>query len=150
MTPAEQKAWISGRDAAALVCLRKRDVPIDEGSPFERGIYAGYNGAAIAIRALTPPAATPSSMPPLAEVITHYGIDALCRALAPEIVREAGEQAATAWTPPPESERRDGYECLATVTVVWDQVSGVWRTETGYWFGHAYSAAFAPLPEGKP
>jgi hypothetical protein len=89
------------------------------------------------------------AMPALAAVIEHYGIDALCKVLAPEIVREAGEPPAP-WMPPHESERRDGYECLATVRVVWDQVSGVWRTETGDWIGCAYSAAFAPLPGDAP
>jgi hypothetical protein len=77
-------------------------------------------------------------MPPLAEVIERYGIDALCKALAPEIVREA---TATAWTPP--EDRADGYECLAAVKVVWREWSGEW-VYTGEF------TAFVPLPGDAP
>jgi hypothetical protein len=164
MTPAEQKAWEAGRDAAADLAWSD-----EEERPWEywgedknaRTAQIVAKEIAKAIRALTPPPATPSSMPPLAEVITHYGIDALCRALAPEIVREA---TATEWTPP--EDRPDGFECLAWLEGNRLQTMGVggwekvrWETSIlrppGYWWcphgGEQVSpTAFAPLPEGKP
>jgi hypothetical protein len=195
MTPAEQKAWIAGRDAA-IECLPKLTDPWDA---YGFGFFDGLESAAAYIRALTPPDAiewstgappvhvsdrpagkevmpvddddtharpdvapggndalsggvTPPAsperhMPPLAEVIKHYGIDALCRALAPEIVREAGETTATAWTPP--EDRADGFRCLGWMLGRWDIVT--W--EAPYWdtgISSMYPTAFAPLPEGKP
>ena len=90
-------------------------------------------------------AIVPPAMPPLEQVIDHYGIDALCKALAPEIVREAGQPAP--WTPP--EDRGDGYRCLATVTATWKTN----RHGDGWWIvdncdPSISPTAFAPLPEG--
>jgi hypothetical protein len=93
MTPAEQKAWIAGRDAAAHCVYLAR---IGEADGDFRCIISN-------IKALTPPPATD-------------------------------------WTPP--EDRGDGYECLATVKVVWREWSGEW-VYTGE------PTAFAPMPEGK-
>jgi hypothetical protein len=196
MTPAEQKAWIAGRDAA-VKCLPKLTDPWDA---YGFGFFDGLESAAAYIRALTPPDAiewstgappvhvsdrstrkgvmpiddnnthtrpdvapggntlsggvtppdaTPPTMPPLAEVIAHYGIDALCRALVPEIVREAGEATATAWTPP--EDRADGFMCQAILNVEWSKSLKSWCHPIGSSYRTTVNPdAFAPLPEGKP
>jgi hypothetical protein len=167
MTAAEQKAWIAGRDAAADKAQRMAEsytrslshYPDDD--PQYRVIHWCATAASLAaedIRALTPPAATPPSMPPLDEVITHYGIDALCRALAPEIVREAGEAPATDWTPP--EDREDLFRCQIMVPatwVAWDKGGGVWQVEDTdkdcsdcVYISEHSPTAFAPLPGVKP
>jgi hypothetical protein len=55
MTPAEQKAWIAGRDAAAAEMERAAHTMSRLGTRLEEQAYS--NGAK-SIRALTPPAAT--------------------------------------------------------------------------------------------
>jgi Lar family restriction alleviation protein len=132
----------------------KEVMPVDDDSTDTRPDVAP--GGNTLSGGVTPPDATPPSMPPLAEVIEHYGIDALCRALAPEIVREAGETTATAWTPP--EDRRGNFECLGKVRGFWSQVG--WKQamdDTWNWYVlldknplPVAPTAFAPLPEGKP
>lgn len=95
-------------------------------------------------------AIVPPAMPPLAEVIAHYGIDALCNALAPEIVREAGEPPAP-WMPP--EDRPDTYQCLGLsddewVLITWRRGAWRWTSEDGAIVSPipVEPAAFAPLP----
>jgi hypothetical protein len=95
--------------------------------------------------------------PTIAQIIHIYGIDALCKALAPEIVREAGEQPAP-WTPP--EDRRGNFECLGKVRGFWVQVG--WKQamdDTWNWYAlldknplPVAPATFAPLPSdvGQP
>ena len=138
---------VNGRDMAGA-----QDHPVPEKEAAKAAAQADYESRILA--ALVPPA-----IPTLADVIAHYGIDALCKALAPEIVREALEQP-TPWTPP--EDRGDGFECLAWLEANRLQTMGVggwekvrWErsvlTPPGYWWcphgGEQVSpAAFAPLP----
>jgi hypothetical protein len=86
---------VNGRDMAGA-----QDHPVPEKEVAKAAAQADYEARILA--ALAPPA-----MPTLAQIIAHYGIDALCKALAPEIVREAGQSAP--WMPP--EDRPDRYRC---------------------------------------
>jgi hypothetical protein len=92
--PADGMDWKDVADWSELPTVFVTKVERSQGM-FWRGEFCSVPMAIGPEVALTPPPATPPSMPPLAEVITYYGIDALCRALVPEIVREAGETTAT-------------------------------------------------------
>jgi hypothetical protein len=56
MTPAEQKAWLAGRDAAANFIHATREYPV--GESYQKVWVRTRNAMADSIRALTPPAAT--------------------------------------------------------------------------------------------
>ena len=91
-------------------------------------------------------AIVPPAMPTIAQVIEHYGIDALCKALAPEIVREAEQPAP--WMPP--EDRPDGFECLAqNMFGNWKHVRwqwGRWTIRGDQTMAVHNPSAFAPLP----
>jgi len=108
-----------------------------------RAVLAAYEAS------LTSPSIVPPAMPPLAAVIAHYGIDALCKALAPQIVREAEQPAP--WTPP--EDRAFGRECA---TEGCNRPSTVHFVRGGIgsdYCGPCYlrvQAAIAPLPGDAP
>lgn len=66
------------------------------------------------------------------------------------------EEIATAWSPPPASERPDGFECLIWHRGRWRHVC--WHVKyLGWMFGYASAFApdsstrfYAPLPERTP
>jgi hypothetical protein len=132
MTPAEQKAWIAGRDAAIVAC----QIEIDRGDKNSSPNYAfGARACRDAIRALTPPAVTEwtprrASRPPQDGDFVDVNpeaqwLDDMANA-CPHCGGSGHKDDVTAWTPPPEAERPDGYRCLATVKVVWHEWSGEW------------------------
>jgi hypothetical protein len=111
---------------AAAICMKNRDKAYREG----RGDFIAHeiDYAAILARAAevaaapAPDLSDPNTVhlnmlrgtiakPAVEQIIHIYGIDALCKALAPHIVREA-EAPQAPWTPPPEADRPEGYECL--------------------------------------
>jgi hypothetical protein len=165
MTEAEQKAWIAGRDAAAVklssMCPKcdgagwlwghelivTQDVEGTDDTKYS--CDSEVHEYADSIRALAPPPATDPAMPLLAAVIAHYGIDALCKALAPQIVREAEQPAP--WTPP--EDRAFGRECA---TEGCNRPSTVHFVRGGIgsdYCGPCYlrvQAAIAPLPGDAP